>query len=371
MTRKTALLSAIAALFIMTPAFGQTDEKKNAQDAAAAAAQAMVNAPEPEKEAPKPKYWTKSMLTSLSFNQTNLTNWAAGGVNNVTLASYIDINANYAKDKKFWNNRLQFDYGFIYQDDKPFIQKNTDRIYFESKYGHKASDHLNYSAQFTMRSQFTNSYNYVTPSNFTGDEPTRQDWMDARSLKSGFLSPATINVGLGIDWLPNPNKWLVVNFAPLTGGFTVVENELLRKTYGMKRRKAYQDESLYPYSVTDSDGNVTTHGEYYRYAKFELGAQLKVDLSVKINTNFSYTSQLVLFSDYLDKPLNVRTNWDNRINWVIAKYFTVSLTTFLIYDDNVLIKSEDDLDVYPDGRQRIQFRELFGFGFTYTFPHAK
>jgi hypothetical protein len=253
------------------------------------------------------------------------------------------------------------------------VQKNTDRIYLESKYGHRITDKLNYSGQFTFRSQFTNSYNYNSPKDYEGDKPSRRDWMNARTLKSGFLSPAYFTVGLGIDWVPNPkNNWLVVNFAPLTGGLTMVTDESLRKGYGLERKSKYKDETQYPYNITDDSGNVVGyHGNYYKSAKWQLGAQLKVDLKLKINSNINYSSQLVLFSDYLDNPQNLRVNWDNRFNWVLAKYFTFSLTTFMIYDDNVLIKDESDIDKYPEGKKRIQFRELIGFGFSYTFPRPK
>ena len=372
MFRKSILVGVIvaASLFLaVQPAGAQTDSKKDAQTAAAEAAKAIAGTPQTQPAAPKPKYWNKTMQTSLQFSQTNLTNWAAGGVNNVTLASYVDINANYAKNKTAWANRLQLDYGFIYQADRPFIQKNTDRIYLESKFSHVATQKLNYSAQFNLRSQFSNTFNYATPTGYTGSEPTKHDWMNARTLQSGFFSPAYITLALGMDWVPNPaNRWLVVNFAPLTGGFTVVYDESLRKNYGMARKKKFKDETAYPYQETLASGTVN-HGEYFRPAKFQLGAQLKVDLNAKVNQNFTYSSQLVLFSDYLDQPQNMRVNYDNRINWLITKYFTFSVSSFLIYDDNVMITSKDDIDKYPAGKQRIQFRELVGVGFVYRFPN--
>lgn len=370
----TFIILFMAALLAATSLHAQTDTtKKDAQSVAAAAAAALVNAPEDVVIPPKPNYWTNSLLTSIQFSQTRFDNWAAGGIDNVTLASYIDANANYAKKKVFWNNRLQLDYGFIYQDDKPFIQKNTDRIYLESKYGHKMTEKLNYSGQFTFRSQFSNSYDYLTPKEFEGDKPSRQDWMDARSLKSGLLSPAYFTVGFGLDWVPNPkNNWLVVNFAPVTGGLTLVTKDELRKTYGMDRKSKYSDEDAFPYNITDTSGNVIGyHTEYYKTAKWQLGAQLTIDLKLKINDNINYSSQLVLFSDYLDKPQNLRVNWDNRFSWILAKYFTFSFTSFMIYDDNVYIKKDSDLDKYPDGRKRIQFKELIGFGFSYTFSAKK
>ena len=45
----------------------------------------------------KPNYWTNSLNAQLNFSQTALTNWATGGDNTSSLASYIDGNANYSK----------------------------------------------------------------------------------------------------------------------------------------------------------------------------------------------------------------------------------------------------------------------------------
>ena len=86
----------------------------DAQKAAEEAAKAIAGAPEAVVKTPKPRYWTNSLLTKLDFGQTSLTNWAAGGYNNVTLKSFIDANANYKKKDLFFNNRLQLDYGFLY-----------------------------------------------------------------------------------------------------------------------------------------------------------------------------------------------------------------------------------------------------------------
>ena len=149
-----------------------------------------------------------------------------------------------------------------------------------------------------------------------------------------------------------------INFAPLTGGFVIVDLPELRKSYSMKLKNEdnVPDESALKEKYTqdgvlDKDAYNRALGDYYRSAKFEFGAQLKIDLKVNVNDNFKYTSQIVLFSDYLDHPENLRVNWDNRIEWKLAKYFSLMFTTNLIYDDKVMIKNDKDLDKYPDGKQ--------------------
>ena len=112
-------------------------------------------------------------------------------------------------------------------------------------------------------------------------------------------------------------------------------------------------------------------GNLYRSAKFEFGAQFKADAKFNVNDNFSYSTQLVLFANYLDSKRCPRINWDNRFDWKLAKYFSLTLTTNLIYDDQIMIKNEKDIDLFPNGKARVQFKESIAFGFTYTIAKKK
>ena len=334
---KKILVLALATLAGLA-AYAQDDAQKAAADAAAAIAEA----PQEEVPAPKPVYWTRSLMTNLNFAQTLLRDWAAGGSNNYTMTGYVDANANYAKDKMIWNNRLQIDYGFLYSADKPILQKVKDRIYFESKWGYETPiQHLSYSANFDFKTQIDNNYNYGTP---TGADPTVADWKAARTLKSGLFSPAYASLGLGLLWTPKP--WFSLNVAPLTGGFVIVDNPELRKAYGME---------------------LEDDGVNYKSSRFELGAQVKADANFTINDNLKYTTQLVLFSNYLKNPQNIRVNWDNKVFWKMAKFFTLTFSTNMIYYDTVLITNDD----HPNGFRTWQLKEFFEIGFSYTISSKK
>ena len=323
---------------------------QDAQKVAAKVAETLVAASDKPETAPKPNYWTYTVLNQINFGQTSLWNWAAGGYNNYTLAAAIDAGANFKKEKTIWTNRLQLDYGFLYSADKPILQKTKDRIYFESKWGYETPvRHLSYSAFFDFKTQFNDNWKYGTPKNTEGHEPTPQDWLDARTLMSDLFSPAYINFGLGLLWTPKP--WFSLNFSPLAADFVIVQNPELRKTYGMELREGILE---------------PTGGKDYRPFRFGIGAQLKADAKWVVNDNFSYTTQLVLFSDYLHKPQNLRVNWDQKVFWKLAKYFALTLSTNLIYDENVLVK-EIGGTKYP----AVQFKEFLEFGFTYTFTRQK
>ena len=391
------ILSTILSVIVCMSAYAQVSD---AQKAAADAAKTITAAPEAAPKVEKPKYWSTSLKTQINVGQTSLTNWAAGGDNTVSLAAFIDGNANWKKNDMFWNNRLQLDYGFLYASSKPLLQKSTDRIYLESKWGYKTESmkNLYFSANYDFKSQFSTGYDYKTPAvpdkykDSEGNLPDLDDlsrkdqvqlWKDARVLKSNFLAPAYTNLALGIDYVPT--KWLSLNFAPLTGGFVIVKDAALRKSYSMEETKTAKalGEKFASYDETtaseaDKEAYAAyqtslTNGTAYRSAKFEFGAQIKADAKVNINDNFSYSTQVLLFFDYLagktpgQKWYVPRVNWDNRIDWKLAKYFSLTLTTNLIYDDSIMIPDKDG----NNPKARVQFKESLAFGFTYTIANKK
>ena len=83
-------LYTLAAFVTLTLAAGA----QTAQEAIAAAAAAISNVPQEEVKAPKPNYWTESLMTNINFIQTSYSSWAKGGNNNIALDAYIDANAN-------------------------------------------------------------------------------------------------------------------------------------------------------------------------------------------------------------------------------------------------------------------------------------
>ena len=395
--KKIAFTLTLAALSFA--AFAQDPEVKNpeavaaevqavntdVQAVAAEAAAAAEAAPEEVKPEPKPKYWTINLQHNINLGLTALYQWSAGGFNNVTLAAGVDYNFNYAKDKMIWNNRLQLDYGAMWSADKPILQKHKDRIYFESKWGLETpAPHLSWSAFFDLRTQFHNNYDYPTPTGTEG-EPSRDDWRNARVLKSGFLSPLYMNLGLGLLWTPKP--WFSLNFAPITGGVVVVMDDDLRYIYGMDlRRSSHFREETPKGRATDAERKAAYEaGEYGDFlpVRPEFGAQLKLDAKWEVNDNFSYSTQLAVFYNYLTPKIEPRINWDHKIFWKMAKYFALSLSANFIYDPLVLVrdakldetgvkyaKGEKNKDGIPDSKG-IQIKSFLELGFTYTFASKK
>ena len=263
-----------------------------------------------------PKYWTNGMLNQIGFSQLGLVNWVEGGTGSVSLNTYVNAHANYKKGDMFWDNRIEVAYGFMYNADDTY-KKGDDKLNFESKWGYRAVSKLFFSTLLTTKTQ-------LTPTYVSGDRT---------NIQSNFLSPGYFSLGLGVDYQPYP--FLSVNIAPLTGNLVVVLDENLRGNYG------------------------NTNGESVRK---EFGAQIKTDFKKKVTKDLNLDTSLTLFSDFLDKPENIKVKWDMTATFVINKYFTTTLRTNLIYDDKVRLADKDGNEA-----PRVQLKEVFSLNFSYVF----
>ncbi len=280
----------------------------------------------------KPKYWTNGILTKVGFSQVSLTNWAEGGTPTISLNGLIDANANYAKDKMIWENRLKISYGFIQKFDKGMdprqnFTKSDDRIVLDSKWGWMLVDKLYFSALLNFRTQ-------LTPTNTWTENPDDLSW--TKTPQSSFLAPGYLSLGLGIDY--KPWSFLSVNFAPLTGNMVVVTIPELRDVYGNA-----PDEAV----------------------RMQLGAQLKLDVKYAYKT-FKIGTTLNLFTDYLKLDNGVQVYWDVDASWAVAKFLTLNLNTSLVYDKNIKFFAPEDVDRL-NPMSKVQFKEVLSVGLTFTF----
>ncbi|MBI5218822.1 MAG: hypothetical protein HY958_07825 [Bacteroidia bacterium] len=85
-------------------------------------------------------------------------------------------------------------------------------------------------------------------------------------------------------------------------------------------------------------------------------------------TKFLKNATLWTDTNYLDHPENIDVNWEVLIAMKLGKYLTATISTTLIYDDNTKIQIDDNEDgiIEAEG-PRVQFKEIFGLGFSYKF----
>lgn len=294
--------------------------------------------------------WRRGGIAALNVNQTSLTNWAAGGENALAASALLSVYSNYKRERAAWDNSLDLAYGLIKQGAQD-IHKNEDKIDFTTKYGYDASKKgkLYYAALLNFKSQFAEGFNYPN---------------DSIAI-SKFAAPAYITMALGLDY--KPNKDFSLFFSPLTGKITLVNDKNLADAgaYGV-------DKAEFQFPLNDSikikDG---------KQSRFEFGAYLVAKYQKDIGKNVNLLTKLDLFSNYAENPQNIDVNWEVLISLKINKLLTATLSTQLLYDDNIAIQEFTTVNqvrvpkTHPDGTlvvgPRTQFKEVFGISLAYKF----
>lgn len=296
--------------------------------------------------------WKVKGVASLNATQTSLTNWVGGGQNSISINGAFNMQANYKMGKSSWDNTLDLGYGLMKQGEDADFRKTDDRIDFSSKYGYQAYKSLYYAALASFKSQMTNGYNYI-------DDTTKQKI-------SAFLAPAYVIGALGIDY--KPNSYFSAFVAPLTLKYTIVNDQDLADAGAFGVSAAEYKE------ITDSTGVVLSRtlvksgkksrGEFGGYLRLMFS---KSDFKAEALKNLSITSKADFFSNYLHNPQNIDVSWETQIAMKVNKYITVSVSTHLIYDDDIDVPVGTNPDGTTKFSKRIQFKEIAGVGIMYNF----
>ena len=280
--------------------------------------------------------WTNSGTIGLNFAQSSYTNWAAGGQNALNWLGTFNYKINYAKDNFKWDNTLNAALGYSYFNFKQKPVKTDDILEFTSLAGLKATEQLNYSLEFAFRSQSAYGFDYE---------------YDSTQYISKFLAPAYISLGLGMEWAPNEH--FSINFAPITGRLTIVNDDYLS--------------SIGAYGVNELDANDTTVHAKGDKVKFEFGARLAAKMKYTLVQNVDYESKLELFSNYLNHPERIDVDWQNLFVMKVNSWLNCNVGTHLIYDYDIPFYDLDPttgLSV-KDPNSKVQFKEVLSVGLMF------
>ncbi|MCI0522946.1 MAG: hypothetical protein L0Y37_04735, partial [Bacteroidales bacterium] len=84
--------------------------------------------------------------------------------------------------------------------------------------------------------------------------------------------------------------------------------------------------------------------------------------------NVNLVSKLDLFSNYLNNPQNIDVSWEILAILKVNNWLAATVTTHLLYDDDILIKVGEDGEGAPLWGKRTQFKEVIGVGLTFKIP---
>ena len=264
----------------------------------------------------RPNFWTKGGSGYLQFSQNYVSdNWYKGGESTKSLLSGLVLYANYNdKHRIQFENKLEWKLGFITapSDTLHTYKANNDLFRLSSKFGLKAISTWYYTLSFDFKTQFFPSYQTNTD-----------------NLVSAFLSPAELNIGLGMDYkyVKNALVNLSVLINPINYTLYTVTNEKVDPTkFNIKEGHTHE-------SVIGS--------RFEANLKWKVFQQLMWESRMSYNTNYE----------------KVFADWENTFTFVVNKYISTKLFVNARFDDGVKRK---------EGSSYFQLQEILSFGLNYT-----
>jgi len=269
--------------------------------------------------------WKYTATVLMNASQTSLTNWASGGQNSLSLNGLISTTANYRGQQVNWDNSLEVGYGVMNQGSGNGFIKTDDKLDIASKYGYKVFKKWYYSALITLRTQLKEGFYYPN---------------DSIPI-SRFMAPAYFVGAVGMDF--KPGNAFSAFISPVTSKITLVFDKALSDSGSFGVERGHQSRS-------------------------ETGGFVRILFQKELVENISFDLKADFFSNYLKKPENIDINWEMRLTLKAYKVISASISTHLIYDDDVIIETDSDNDGIIDHRgPRLQFKELFSMGITFKF----
>lgn len=249
------------------------------------------------------------------------------GENRIGFGGAISYFANLIGENHYWTNNFSLNLamqklgaGVIRSnsDVKTPFQKSFDEFRINSKFGLAVAKgaKFNYAVDFSFLSQFTPTYNSaVDGGNYIKDIEILET-----SLSSKMFSPATIILGVGIDY--KPTKAWSIYLSPVSyKGLIVADDEI---------------------AALGIHGNPWTSATDYENTDHQIGGLLKIGYGgALVPERITYSTTLGMYSNYLDKPQNIDIDWVNELAFQIYKGLQLSVLANLFYDDDVLVQISD------------------------------
>ncbi len=279
-------------------------------------------APTLEASPVKKSHWIRTFNASLQFSQAYVSpNWYQGGNNALNALAHIfynvKLNQAYHPNLLF-ESTIQYKLGVNNAPDDSINAYNISDDLFQANatFGVKAARRWYYSVNAQFKTQLLNSYKSNT-----------------HDLRSAFLSPGELNVGLGMTYnYTNPKKTVQfdASIAPLSYNFKMVTNHRI-------------DPGLYDID----DGKRTKHS---------FGSSAELKLMWKIVYNITFSSRLFAFTNYSD----CYVDWENTLAFAINRFLTTQIYAHARYDTATPRCADPSW-------HKLQVKEILSIGFAYKF----
>jgi len=260
--------------------------------------------------------WIHKATALAQFSQNYVSpNWYQGGNSNVAILGIITGQLNFDNKKSVqWENWGEWHMGFNSVDGDKIhkLSTNDDLFKLNSKLGIKAGGNFFYSTLVDFSTQFFNSY----------------DGINSTVMKTSFLTPVRLNVGVGLDY--KYKKIFSLMFSPVS----------------------------YKYIYVNSNKNVDPN-----LFGIKTGERVLSEVGSSFNAIFCYPLSREI---QIDSKLNFYSNYQSVVvdyelvcNMIINRFMSTRISINSRYDTSV---------ISPTGEPaKLQYKQLLSVGFAHKF----
>lgn len=260
--------------------------------------------------------WQYTAKASAQFSESVVSpNWYQGGNSNLAVLGILAAHLTYDDKKNIqWDNNAEWRMGFnsVSGDTLHWLSTNDDVLKINSKLGIKAGGNFFYSGSVDFSTQFFNSYNGI----------------NSTVLKTSFLTPVRLNIGVGLDY-KYKKIW-----------------SLLVSPFSYKY--IYMNDNL---NVNPNLFGIKTGQNFLS----EIGSSFKATYSNQITKEIQLDSKFTFYTNYQ----KVEIDWETVCEMKINRFLSTRISFNPRYDNTVIEK---------DGSlARLQFKQFLSVGFSHKF----
>ena len=268
------------------------------------------------------KIWIQSLGVNAQFSQAYVSpNWYQGG--NRSLIMLLNAAYNVKLNQRYYP-KLLFEASAAYklgmnttpEDTVRSMNISEDLLQVNATFGYKAARRWYYSLNLQFKTQLFHSY------------PSNSD-----KLKSAFLSPGELNLGLGMTYSKENEKKTLkfsASISPASYNLKIcIDPEVDHSQFGIRQDRKWLN---------------------------EIGSNAELNFYAKLWGNTTYTTRLFIFSDY--KML--QTDWENTLNFQFSRLFSTQIYAHLRYDTSA------DSSISHEWK-KLMLKEILSVGISYTF----
>jgi len=259
--------------------------------------------------------WQYKAKADAQFSQNYVSsNWYQGGNSNIAILGIITGQLNYDNKKGIqWENSGEWHMGFnsIAGDTLRTLSTNDDVFKINSKIGIKAGGNFFYSGSVDFSTQFFNSYN----------------GLNSTEMKTSFLTPVRLNVGVGMDY--KYKKIFSLMLSPVSYKYIYVNSRTIDPNlFGVKTGERVLS---------------------------EIGSSFTATYSCALSREIQLDSKLTFYTNYQ----KVEIDWETVFNMKINRFMSTRISINPRYDNTVIFATGENA--------KIQFKQLLSVGFYHKF----